>query len=382
MRSVTVLGSTGSIGTSTLDVLGRHRDRWAVAALAARTDVDGLVAQARAFEPKLVAVADASRAEELTVRLAAKGVRARVVTGSAGLREAAAMGDVVVNALVGAAGLAPTLDVVERGARLALANKESLVVAGEWVTRRARETGAEILPVDSEHSGLFQCLAGGRAEQVERLVLTASGGPLRRHPDWRRARPDEVLAHPIWRMGPRITTDSATLLNKGFEVIEARWLFGLPLERIGVLVHPQAIVHALVEWKDGSQLAQLSLPDMRLPIQIALSWPERLEAPIPRLDLAAQGKLEFEAVDAARFPLFALARDAAAAGGLAPAVLNAADEEAVRLFHEERVSLGELADTLRAVVEAHPEGAADSLEAIEAADRWAREEVRRVAVGS
>jgi len=382
MRSVTVLGSTGSIGTSTLDVLGRHRDRWAVAALAARTDVDGLVAQARAFEPKLVAVADASRAEELTVRLAAKGVRARVVTGSAGLREAAAMGDVVVNALVGAAGLAPTLDVVERGARLALANKESLVVAGEWVTRRARETGAEILPVDSEHSGLFQCLAGGRAEQVERLVLTASGGPLRRHPDWRRARPDEVLAHPIWRMGPRITTDSATLLNKGFEVIEARWLFGLPLERIGVLVHPQAIVHALVEWKDGSQLAQLSLPDMRLPIQIALSWPERLEAPIPRLDLAAQGKLEFEAVDAARFPLFALARDAAAAGGLAPAVLNAADEEAVRLFHEERVSLGELADTLRAVVEAHPEGAADSLDAIEAADRWAREEVRRVAVGS
>jgi len=382
MRSVTVLGSTGSIGTSTLDVLGRHRDRWAVAALAARTDVDGLVAQARAFEPKLVAVADASRAEELTVRLAAKGVRARVVTGSAGLREAAAMGDVVVNALVGAAGLAPTLDVVERGARLALANKESLVVAGEWVTRRARETGAEILPVDSEHSGLFQCLAGGRAEQVERLVLTASGGPLRRHPDWRRARPDEVLAHPIWRMGPRITTDSATLLNKGFEVIEARWLFGLPLERIGVLVHPQAIVHALVEWKDGSQLAQLSLPDMRLPIQIALSWPERLEAPIPRLDLAAQGKLEFEAVDAAHFPLFALARDAAAAGGLAPAVLNAADEEAVRLFHEERVSLGELADTLRAVVEAHPEGAADSLEAIEAADRWAREEVRRVAVGS
>ena len=385
MRSISVLGSTGSIGTSTLDVVRRHPDRWSVAAVAARRDVDGLLAQAREFGPALVALADPFRAEELKQRLAAeggRGTRARVVAGPAGLVEAAGVGEIVVNALVGAAGLAPTLAAVERGAQLALANKESLVVAGEWVTRRARECGASILPVDSEHSGLFQCLAGGKIEDVERLVLTASGGPLRRHPDWRHATPEEVLAHPVWRMGKRITTDSATLLNKGFEVIEARWLFGLALERIHVVVHPQAIVHALVEWRDGSQIAQLSLPDMRLPIQIALSWPVRLDAPIARLDLAAVSRLDFEPLDAARFPLFELARAAAAAGGLAPAVLNAADEEAVRLFHEERLGLGELTDMLRAVVESCPEGAADSLDAIEVADRWAREEVRRVAVGS
>ncbi|HKA25135.1 MAG TPA: 1-deoxy-D-xylulose-5-phosphate reductoisomerase, partial [Candidatus Eisenbacteria bacterium] len=224
--------------------------------------------------------------------------------------------------------------------------------------------------------------ASGQVEGVERLFLTASGGPLRRHPDWRRAKPAEVLNHPVWRMGQRITTDSATLLNKGFEVIEARWLFDVELDRIGVLVHPQAIVHAIVEWKDGSQIAQLSVPDMRLPIQVALSWPERLEAPIPRLDLAGLGRLEFEPVDPARFPLFGVAREAATAGGLAPAVLNAADEEAVRLFHEERISLGELVDLCTRVVEARPSGEADSLGAIEQADRWAREEVRRVAVGS
>jgi 1-deoxy-D-xylulose-5-phosphate reductoisomerase len=385
VRTVSLLGSTGSIGKSTLDVVRRHSGTWAIAALAARQAVDALVAQATEFAPALVAIGDPSRAGELTSRLRAAGgaaARARVVAGTEGVVEAALTGEIVVNALVGAAGLAPTLAAIERGARLALANKESLVVAGEWVTRRAREKGAEIVPVDSEHSGLFQCLAGGAVADVERLVLTASGGPLRRHPDWRRARPAEVLAHPVWRMGPRITTDSATLLNKGFEVIEARWLFGLDLGRIDVLVHPQAIVHALVEWRDGSQIAQLSVPDMRLPIQVALSWPRRLRAPIPRLDLAALGKLEFEAVDPARFPLFRLAREAAAAGGLAPAVLNAADEEAVRLFHDERIGLGELADTLERVVEAHPRGEADSLGAIEEADRWAREEVRRVAVGS
>ncbi|HEV8480612.1 MAG TPA: 1-deoxy-D-xylulose-5-phosphate reductoisomerase [Candidatus Eisenbacteria bacterium] len=385
MRTVSLLGSTGSIGKATLDVVRGQAHTWQVVAIAAGRDVDGLVAQAAELGPALVAIGDVKLLPELGARIAALGggaARARVVGGAEGVIEAALTGDIVVNALVGAAGLAPTLAAIERGARLALANKESLVVAGEWVTRRARECRAEILPVDSEHSGLFQCLAGGDLDAVERLVLTASGGPLRRHPDWRRARPDEVLAHPVWRMGRRITTDSATLLNKGFEVIEARWLFGVGLERIDVLVHPQAIMHALVEWKDGSQVAQLSLPDMRLPIQVALSWPERLPAPIPRLDLAALGSLEFEPVDPARFPLFRVAREAALAGGLAPAVLNAADEEAVTLFHEEKIGLGELVDTLERVVDACPEGQADSLAAIVEADRWAREEVRRVAVGS
>jgi 1-deoxy-D-xylulose-5-phosphate reductoisomerase len=385
VRTISLLGSTGSIGTSTLDVVRQHEGQWSISGLAAGRDVDALVEQAKEFAPEVVAVGDKSRVAELASRLKAAGgaaAKARVVAGAEGVIEAALVGDVVVNALVGAAGLAPTLAAIERGARLALANKESLVVAGEWVTRRAREKGAEIVPVDSEHSGLFQCLAGGHPEDVGRLVLTASGGPLRRHPDWRNARPAEVLAHPVWRMGTRITTDSATLLNKGFEVIEARWLFGVGLERIDVLVHPQAIVHALVEWKDGSQVAQLSLPDMRLPIQVALSWPRRLPAPIAHLDLAVLGKLEFEAVDQARFPLFGVAREAAMTGGLAPAVLNAADEEAVRLFHEERISLGELTDTLTRVVESCPAGEADSLRAIGEADRWAREEVRRVAVGS
>ena len=385
MRAISVLGSTGSIGKSTLDVVRHNAEDFSVVALAAGRDVDGLIAQAREFKPELVAIGDKTRAAELASRLRSEGrsaAGAKVVAGAEGVIEAALHGEIVVNALVGATGLAPTLATIERGARLALANKESLVVAGEWVTRRAREKNAEILPVDSEHSGLFQCLAGGASEDVARLVLTASGGPLRRHPDWRNATPQEVLAHPVWRMGPRITTDSATLLNKGFEVIEARWLFGVGLEEIDVLVHPQAIVHALVEWRDGSQIAQLSIPDMRLPIQVALSWPRRLPAPIPALDLAALGRLEFEAVDPGRFPLFRVAREAAAAGGLAPAVLNAADEEAVRLFHEERIGLGELADTLERVVQACPRGQADSLRAIEEADRWAREEVRRVAVGS
>ena len=385
MRTIAVLGSTGSIGASTLDVVRRQPGAWSITALAAGRDVETLVAQAKEFGPEIVALGEATRAKELAERLAqvgGKAARARVVAGPPGVIEAAGAAEIVVNALVGAAGLAPTLAAIERGARLALANKESLVVAGSWVTRRARETGAEIVPVDSEHSGLFQCLASGQAEGVERLFLTASGGPLRRHPDWRRAKPAEVLNHPVWRMGQRITTDSATLLNKGFEVIEARWLFDVELDRIGVLVHPQAIVHAIVEWKDGSQIAQLSVPDMRLPIQVALSWPERLEAPIPRLDLAGLGRLEFEPVDPARFPLFGVAREAAMAGGLAPAVLNAADEEAVRLFHEGRISLGELVDLCTRVVEARPSGEADSLGAIEQADRWAREEVRRVAVGS
>lgn len=381
MRELSLLGSTGSIGQSTLEVVRSHPVRWRVAALAARQNVARLAEQIREFQPALVGVTDESAARELTDRLsAASGPRPEILHGPRALEEVAARGEVVLNAVVGAAGLRATLAALRRGVRLALANKESLVVAGELVTEAAAASGVEIVPVDSEHAGLFQCLAGGRVEDVERVVLTASGGPLRGHPDWSRATPEEVLAHPIWKMGSRITTDSATLMNKGFEVIEARWLFGLPLERIQVLVHPQAVVHAIVEWKDGSSLAQLSLPDMRLPIQMALAWPERLPAPIARLDLAAVRRLEFEAVDEERFPCFALARQAAAAGGLAPAVLNAADEVAVELFHAGRIGLGELPQLVGAVLEAHGGGRADTLEAIEEADRWAREQTRRAAV--
>ena len=379
MRDLAVLGATGSIGRNTLAVVRAQPGRWRVVALAAGRNAERLAEQAREFAPRLLAVADAATAAELADRLRGADLpRApQIVSGPAGLVAAAEAADLVLNAVVGAAGLRPTLAAVRRGARLALANKESLVLGGELVTATARAAGATILPVDSEHAGLFQCLAGGDVADVERLVLTASGGPLRAHPDWRRATPAEVLAHPVWSMGARITTDSATLLNKGLEVIEARWLFGVGLDRIGVLVHPQAAVHALVEWRDGSVTAQLAVPDMRLPIQMALAWPQRLTAAIARLDLAAIGALEFAEVVPERYPCFALARAAAAAGGLAPTVLNAADEVAVELFHAGRIALGRLPDLLAACLDAHPGGPADSLEAIEAADEWARAEARR-----
>jgi 1-deoxy-D-xylulose-5-phosphate reductoisomerase len=307
-------------------------------------------------------------------------VPCQVAHGTPGLGEAALRAGLVLNGLVGAAGLRPTLAAIDNGARLALANKESMVLAGELVMDRARRSGAEVIPVDSEHSGVFQCLAGGRIEDLERLTLTASGGPLRRHPDWRRATPAEVLAHPIWEMGARITTDSATLLNKGLEVIEAHGLFGIDYDRIDVLIHPQAAVHAMVEWRDGSIIAQLSTPDMQLPIQVALSWPERLPAPLQRLDLGAIGRLEFEAASPSDYPCLALALQAGREGGLAPTVLNAADEVAVELFHAGHIQLGDVPGILERVLAGHRPGAAESVEAIEAADRWARSEARRVAV--
>ncbi len=387
MKRVAVLGSTGSVGRNTLAVLRGDPEAWQVAALAGGGNAAELSDQVREFEPELVVAGSEAVVRDVQARLARLAWRPRratprFLTGAAGLLEAAGSADVVVNALVGAVGLAPSLAAVSRPSRLALANKESLVLGGALLRQRARASGAEILPIDSEHSGLWQCLAAGRADQVARVTLTASGGPLLRHRDWRKATPPEVLAHPVWRMGPRITTDSATLLNKGFEVIEAHWLFDLPLERIEVLVHPQAVVHALVEWRDGSVLAQLSPPDMRLPIQVALTWPERGVPPAPRLDLAAVGRLDFQVVDPERFPAFATALLAARAGGVAPAVLNAADEVLVALFLEERLPLGEVVETLRRVVESHPRGEAESLEAIAAADRWARQEAMRVAVGA
>lgn len=387
MKRLSVLGSTGSIGRNTLEVVAALGEGWEVAALAGGRNAAALAEQVRAFEPVLVAAADREAVDAVRARLAHPGWRPRAreprfVFGADGLLEAAAAAPLVVNALVGAAGLAPSLAAVRGGGRLALANKESLVAGGELLLGAAHQSGAEILPIDSEHSGLWQCLAAGRPHQVARLCLTASGGPLRLHPAWRSATPAEVLAHPVWTMGARITTDSATLLNKGFEVIEAQWLFGLPLERIDVLIHPQAVVHALVEWRDGSLLAQLSPPDMRLPIQLALTWPERAAPPMPRLDLRAVGRLDFEPVDPARYPAFGLALAAARRGGVAPAVLNAADEVLVGLFHEGRISLGELVETLERVLESHPAGPAESLEAIAAADRWARREAVRAAVGA
>jgi 1-deoxy-D-xylulose-5-phosphate reductoisomerase len=289
--------------------------------------------------------------------------------------------EVVVNALVGIAGLAPTVAALEEGKRLALANKESVVVAGEILTRLARERGGKILPVDSEHSALHQCLAGRTAASVRRVILTASGGPFLRRDlaSLPHATVAEVLRHPTWSMGDRVTVDSATLVNKGFEIIEAHWLFGLEPERIEVLVHPQSIVHALVEFVDGSMVAQLSCPDMRLPLLYALTDAGRWDSSLPRLDLAAIRSLQFETPESARSPGLELARRALRRGGTAPAVLNAADEEAVRLFLDGTIGFGELTALVSAVLDEHRPVAPLTLDAAVAADAWARSRLRELA---
>ncbi|MEO6462653.1 MAG: 1-deoxy-D-xylulose-5-phosphate reductoisomerase [Candidatus Eisenbacteria bacterium] len=374
-RRIGVFGSTGTVGLGGLAVARAHPDHFIVEALAAGRNVRALAAQVAEFTPRLVVVADDAARDELCALtgLAREAVR----VGPAGLAETAAEPlDVLLQAVAGAAGLPATLGAIEAGTPLALANKESLVLAGELVAARAQATDTPILPVDSEHAGLFQCLAGlARGRTIARLVLTASGGPLRGHADWADATPADVLAHPVWRMGDRITVDSALLLNKGFEVIEAHVLFGVPYDGIDVVIHPQAIVHALVDCVDHSTVAQLSVPDMKLPIQMALAWPARLAAPVPRLDLGALGRLEFEAVAPGRYPAFELARRAALAGGTAPAILNAADEVAVGAFLAGRIRLGDVPGLLALALDTCAADPVQTLPAIERADREAREVV-------
>jgi 1-deoxy-D-xylulose-5-phosphate reductoisomerase len=377
VKRLAVLGSTGSIGEQTLAVVESFPERFRVAALGAGRNVEKLAAQVRQFAPELVAVADAEAARALRGRLA--GVRVEVGVGPAGLEAVArAPADLVVSGLVGAVGLAPTLAAVAAGRDVALANKEVLVMAGALVVREVRRRGVALLPVDSEHSAIFQALAGQRREDVARLVLTASGGPFRTWSAERiaRATPEQALAHPNWEMGPKISIDSATLMNKGLEVIEARWLFDVPPERVDVVVHPQSIVHSLVEFRDGQVLAQLSVPDMRAPIALALSYPERLPLDLPRLDLAAVGRLEFEAPDRKRFPCLDLAWAALAGDEAAPAVLNAANEVAVRAFLDRRVPFPAIAATNEAVLAEHlaRRGVSEVVELgdVLEADAWAR----------
>jgi 1-deoxy-D-xylulose-5-phosphate reductoisomerase len=376
MKRLAVLGSTGSIGEQTLAVVDAFPERFRVTALAAGRNVEKLAGQVRRFDPELVAVADADGARELRARL--PGVAVEIAVGPAGLEQVArAPGEMVVSGLVGAVGLAPTLAAIAAGRDVALANKEVLVMAGSLVMREVRRRGVTLLPVDSEHSAIFQALAGQRREDVARLLLTASGGPFRTWEAARiaRATPEEALAHPNWDMGPKITIDSATLMNKGLEVIEARWLFDVPPERVDVVVHPQSIVHSLVEFVDGQVLAQLSVPDMRAPIALALSYPERLPLDLPRLDLAALGRLEFEAPDRKRFPCLDLAWAALEGGESAPAVLNAANEVAVRAFLDGRIPFPAIAATNEAVLDSHlarGEGSVAELGDVLAADAWAR----------
>jgi 1-deoxy-D-xylulose-5-phosphate reductoisomerase len=376
MKRVAILGSTGSVGEQALSVIAGAPERFEVVALAAGKSVAKLAEQIRIFRPELVSVADEAAAEELRSEF---GSALQVEWGEAGLEAVATHpADLVVAALVGAVGLRPTLAAIEQGRDVALANKEVMVMAGALVLRAVNQHGATLLPVDSEHSAIFQALAGQRAEDVARLVLTCSGGPFRTWPADRiaQATVEEALAHPNWTMGAKITIDSATLMNKALEIVEARWLFDVPPERIDVVVHPQSIVHSLVEFVDRSVLAQLGLPDMRVPIAVALAYPERLPLEIPSLDLAAVARLDFEEPDRKRFPALDLARRALAGSEAAPAVLNAANEVSVASFLEGEIPLPRISQINGLVLEAHLADQSgcvvQSIDDVLAADAWAR----------
>jgi len=379
---VAILGSTGSIGVSTLDVLRRHPDRFRVAALTAHRDVEALFQQCLMHEPDVAVLADAAAAERLRERLRVAGQSVEVLAGVSGLERAATLPEVayVMAAIVGAAGLPPTLAAARAGKRVLLANKEALVMAGPLFMAAIRQHGAELLPIDSEHNALFQCLPadfasiGLAAAGVRRLLLTGSGGPFRTAPlaQLADATPEQACAHPNWNMGRKISVDSATMMNKGLEVIEAHWLFEAPTAAIEVVVHPQSVIHSMVEYRDGSVLAQLGNPDMRTPITHALAWPRRLTSGVAFLDFARLGKLEFQAPDFARFPCLRLAFAALEAGGTAPAVLNAANEVAVQAFLDRRIRFTDIAAVVEHALERVPTGAAEELAAILAGDSQAR----------
>jgi 1-deoxy-D-xylulose-5-phosphate reductoisomerase len=332
-RKIAILGATGSIGKSTLDLVERSPERFEVVAVTAATNAEALADIARRTDARLAVIVDETRGRDLQQLLV--GTDCRTVAGEDALIEAAVgEAELVIAAIVGCAGLRPVMAAVEAGRTVALANKEALVTAGALMTDAAARNGATLLPVDSEHNAIFQCLAGNRTEDVSRIILTASGGPFRTASAGTiaAATPEQAVAHPNWSMGAKISVDSATLMNKGLELIEAHYLFGLPSERMDILIHPQSVVHSMVEYVDGSVLAQLGSPDMRIPIAFALAWPERLETPAQRLDLATVARLDFEKPDTGRFPALRLAREALEQGGAAPIVLNAANEVAVASF--------------------------------------------------
>lgn len=376
MKVLSILGSTGSIGTSTLDVVRHFPDRFRVVALAAGRNLELLARQIEEFRPQLVAVADAERALTLAHRF--PGLE--VLAGDEGRLAVAThpQATTVVGALVGALGLPATYAAVQAGKELLLANKETLVVAGSLIMAEARRSGSQIIPVDSEHNGLFQALRVGPPGTARRLILTASGGPFRTTPLAQLAHvtPEQALAHPTWRMGAKISVDSATMMNKGLEIIEAHHLFGFPPDAIDVLIHPESRIHALVEYMDGTLIAQLSVNDMRFPILYALAYPERLASPFGRLDLAAVGSLHFVPPDDRRFPCLALARQALQAGGTAPAVLNAANEVAVELFLAGQLPFLGIPELVRRVLEEEPAAPLTSLEEALAADERARRRAR------
>ena len=384
VKGLCILGSTGSIGQNTLRVVRSLPERFRVVSLVAGRNVDVLAEQIREFAPQMVSVGSAVVADALRQRLDSNH-RVKIVAGAEGSIEAATHGDVdfVVSAAHGVTGVRATYEAVRAGKPVGLANKETLVVAGELVTRAARDRGVELLPIDSEHSALHQCLRAGAKSDVRRLILTASGGPFLRTPldELAHVTPERALKHPIWKMGSRITIDSATMMNKGLEIIEAHWLFGLTSERIDVLIHPESVVHSMIEFQDGTVMAQLSVADMRLPIQYALTYPERVDLRDAglKLDLAAAGALHFEPPEAARFPCLGLAREALSSGGALPCALNAADEVAVEAFLAGRLPFLGISRVIEAVLTRTTRASFNSLDDFlrsdEEARRCAREEV-------
>ncbi len=373
---VSLLGSTGSIGRSTLDVIRHYRDRFEVVSLGAHSNIALLEAQIAEFHPRRVAVAKPDAARELAARCAGTDV----LSGHMGLEAIAAEpADVAMCAMVGAAGLRPVLRAIEAGNRVAIANKEPLVMAGPLIMAAARERNVHVTPVDSEHNAIFQCLHGHRPDDVHCIHLTASGGPFYGRPraDLAQVTPEQAARHPRWDMGVKISVDSATLMNKGLEVIEAMWLFEMPLSKIRVVIHPQSVVHSLVEFTDGSILAHLGLTDMKFPILFALTWPERLETPMGRLDLTRMHDLTFAAPDFTEFPCLQYAFDAARTGGTAPAILNAANEVAVDAFCKGRIGFLQISEVVRATMETCSSTSLANLDAILDADRLARDSAEK-----
>jgi len=375
MKHVTILGSTGSIGRSALEVLSRCRDRFKIVGLTAKNNIELLEKQIRAFNPEIAAVADEAAASELSKKL---GIR--VLSGDSGIAEAASYdkADFVLSAIIGFAGLLPTLSAVRAGKTIGLANKESLAAAGEIVMRDAVKSGAKIIPVDSEHSAIFQCIEGRSRESIKRIVITASGGPFlgKSRSELNKVTIKDALKHPNWDMGKKITIDSATLMNKGLEVIEAHRLFGFSPDMIDVLIHPQSIIHSMIELKDRSCIAQLSVPDMKGPIAYALSYPERLDDPMPFLDLSAVGKLTFQKPDTEGFPCLLYAYEAMKEGGTMPAVLNAANEVAVNAFLQSEIGFNEIPVVINNTMQLHDRKSALEVDAVVEADRWAREKAK------
>lgn len=387
-KGISILGSTGSIGCNTLRVIETLAEPLRVVALAAGNNVVRLAEQVQTHLPEVVSVENEKAAHDLRALLFERDVDLpRIVVGEHGLIEVAThpQADCVVSATVGAVGFVPTLRALEAGKRVALANKETLVMAGELMTRAAKKSGAELLPVDSEHNALHQCLRGERREEVKRIVLTASGGPFRTKSksEMKEATVADAMRHPTWSMGAKITIDSATLMNKGLEVIEAHWLFGFGSDEIGILVHPESVVHSMIELVDGSVIAQMGITDMRHAIQYALTYPQRQSSTLPSLDLTSISRLHFEAPDLDRFPCISLAYRALEAGGTLPAAMNAANETAVAAFLDERICLTEIPLVIEGVMNCHEPRPIESIDSVLEVDRWARvaavEEIEKIA---